>query len=234
MKVAKIAAAPMLRSTGSRLPISAQVKPPTARTAMPSAGRTAARRVQMKPAITASSRREHRQRHDADLEVDDRATSLAARNRLARRILIEGGDWLQATVIRTFHLTFWSCVAAASTWPVRTAAPSRVPDRSPAADRRSGPPPASGRRPGRQPDMAVAERMRDVGAARRRTDAGQSIRRRGPMAHPDLHTLDAADRAAGRATWRAKSRRIRRASSSAPHRARPAPPGRPAAGPAAS
>ncbi len=34
MKVAKIAAAPMLRSTGIRLPISAHVKPPITRTAI--------------------------------------------------------------------------------------------------------------------------------------------------------------------------------------------------------
>ncbi len=34
MKVAKIAAAPMLRSTGIRLPISAHVKPPITRIAI--------------------------------------------------------------------------------------------------------------------------------------------------------------------------------------------------------
>ena len=34
MKVAKMAAAPMLRNTGVRLPISAQVKPPITRTAI--------------------------------------------------------------------------------------------------------------------------------------------------------------------------------------------------------
>ena len=47
----------------------------------------------------------------------------------------------------------------------------------------------AGTRASGQSDMAVAERVDDVGTTRRWSQYGQPIRRRRPMAHPHLHPV---------------------------------------------
>ena len=72
MKVAKIAAAPMLRMIGMRLPNSAQAKPPIESRTIAIKISDGTVPVAANPPITPSKITENRQRNDADLEIDDR------------------------------------------------------------------------------------------------------------------------------------------------------------------
>ena len=71
MKVAKIAAAPMLRMIGMRLPSSAQAKPPIDSRTIAIRMSDGTEPVAAKPAISDEQDHEDRQRDDADPGIDD-------------------------------------------------------------------------------------------------------------------------------------------------------------------